>query len=309
MKIRSILVLCGVLLAVGAGCAAQTGQGAGNSEQSYLVYYSALNNLEGESAVAGELRTLAAGQQEIPGLVQALLSKPQTQGLSSPFPTGLRLLDWTMEEGQLHLDLSEQYYSLSGVDLTLADACLTLTLCQLEEVESVYITVEGDEIPYRPMQRLSEGDILLAGGADEPMALDIELWYLTEDGQALGVEQRQIVKTVEQTVAQAVLSAWAEGPRQEGLLPSLPQGSQIRSVEVEDGVCTVDLSPEFIRNLPEDGDEAALVVYAMVNTLCQLEGVDAVQLYIDGSPAPAAGGLPLDRALIPDTTLGAAGDY
>ena len=187
-------------------------------------------------------------------------------------------------------------------------ACaLAGTLCQLEEVDSVYVTVEGDELPYRSMQHLSDGDILLDGGADEPMALDIELWYLTAGGQALGVERRQIVKTVEQTVAEAVLSAWAEGPRQEGLLPCLPQGSQIRSVELQDGVCAVDLSQEFIQGLPEDENAAVLMVYAMVNTLCQLEGVDAVQLYIDGSPAPAVGGLPLDRALIPDAALGAGG--
>ena len=49
------------------------------------------------------------------------------------------------------------------------------------------------------------------------------------------------------------------------------------------------------------------MVYAMVNTLCELDGVEAVQLYIDGEPAPAVGSLPLDRALIPDTTLGTEG--
>lgn len=307
MKKRRILALLGALLAAAAGCAAQAGQSAAGTGETYLVYYSALSDPQGASAVEGEPRTLSEGQAEVPALFQALLAKPSTQGLSSPFPTGLRLLDWTLEEGQLHLDLSEQYYTLSGVDLTLADACLTLTLCQLEGVDSVYVTVEGDELPYRSMQHLSDGDILLDGGADEPMALDIELWYLTAGGRGLGVERRQIVKTVEQTVAEAVLSAWAEGPRQEGLLPCLPQGSQIRSVELRDGVCAVDLSQEFLQGLPEEESTAALMVYAMVNTLCQLEGVDAVQLYIDGSPAPAVGGLPLDQALIPDTTLGAGG--
>ena len=39
----------------------------------------------------------------------------------------------------------------------------------------------------------------------------------------------------------------------------------------------------------------------------QASGVEAVQLYIEGQPAPAVGNLPLDRALIPDTTLGVEG--
>ncbi len=69
----------------------------------------------------------------------------------------------------------------------------------------------------------------------------------------------------------------------------------------------MDLSPEFIQGLPGSETTAALMVYAMVNTLCELDGVEAVQLYIDGEPAPAVGSLPLDRALIPDTTLGTEG--
>ena len=75
---------------------------------------------------------LRGGGDPIPALVDALLSPPETQGLASPFPEGVRLLSWEVEEGRLHLDLSEQYGGLSGVDLTVADACLTLTLCQVE---------------------------------------------------------------------------------------------------------------------------------------------------------------------------------
>ena len=110
----------------------------------------------------GERHTLAQGQDPFPSLMEVLLEGPDSARLTSPFPDGLQLLDWQLEEGRLHLDLSEQYYSLSGVDLTLADACLTLTFCQREEVESVYVTVEGSEIPYRPIQKLTEADILTA---------------------------------------------------------------------------------------------------------------------------------------------------
>lgn len=302
-KRSAALLLCAALMATG-GCASR--ESGGGKGQDYLVYYSALSDQESESAVAGEHRALSAGQETVPALMTLLLSQPESAGLTSPFPDGLQLLDWQLEEGRLHLDLSEQYYSLSGVDLTLADACLTLTFCQLEEVESVYVTVEGRELPYRAVQQLSAGDILLSGGADEPLALGVDLWYLKPDGQTLGVERRQIVKTVDQTLVQAVLAAWAEGP-EDDLKACLPEGSQIREVTLQDGVCTVDLSPEYIQGLPQNERAAALMVYAMVNTLCEVDGVEAVQLYIDGEPAPAVGDLPLDRALIPDLSLSEEG--
>lgn len=299
-------MLCAALLATG-GCAARKADTGGGDGQSYLIYYSALSNEEGESAVEGESHVLSQGQKTVPGLMELLLEQPQSPELTTPFPSGLQLLDWQLKEGVLHLDLSDQYYNLSGVNLTLADACLTLTLCQLEEVDSVYVTVEGHELPYRAIQQLSAENILLAGGADEPMSLGVELWYLRQDGQSLGIERRQIIKNVDQTVVQAVLSAWAEGPEETGLTACLPVGSQILSADLKDGVCTVDLSSEYLQGLPGNETKAALMIYALVNTLCELDGVEAVQLYIDGQPAPAVGSLPLDRALIPDTTLGGEG--
>lgn len=302
-KRGAVLLLCAALLAAGGCTSRENGGGTG---QTYLVYYSALSNQTSESAVAGERRTLSGGQEAVTGLMDLLLSQPQSAGLTSPFPSGLQLLDWQLEEGRLHLDLSDHYYSLSGVDLTLADACLALTFCQLENVDSVYVTVEGHELPYRTTQQLSMENILLSGGADEPMSLGVDLWYLKPGGRSLGVERRQVVKTVDQTLVQAVLAAWADGPEGE-LLSCLPEGSQIRSVELQDGVCVVDLSQEYIDGLPRSEQTAALTVYAMVNTLCELDGVEAVQLYIDGEPAPAVGGLPLDRALIPDTSLSETG--
>lgn len=296
------MALCAALLAAG-GCAAGTPSPDGVEEGSYLIYYSALKDPDGESAVEGEYRSLPEGQEAIPGLVELLRQQPQTEGLTPALPAGLRLLDWQLEEGRLQLDVSEHYYSLSGVDLTLADACLTLTLCQLEEVDSVYLTVEGRELPYRTIQRLTAGDILMAGGADEPMSLNVDLWYLRQEGQSLGVERRQIVKDLGQTTVEAVLSAWAQGPEESDLRAALPEGCRVLAAEVHGGVCAVDLSAEFLEGLPRSETTAALMIYALVNTLCELDGVEAVQLYLDGQPAPAVGGLPLDRALIPDLTL------
>ena len=56
------------------------------------------------------------------------------------------------------MDFSSRYASLSGIDLTLADYSVVLTLTQLEEVEAVMITAEGELIPYRDHQRLTAGD-------------------------------------------------------------------------------------------------------------------------------------------------------
>ena len=165
MKKRHILALaCALSLAAG-GCARTDGTDAAGEQASYKVYYSALEDQQAQAAVDCEAHAFRTGAAVVPDLMQALLSQPDTPGLASPFPEGVRLLSWTLEEGALHLDLSEQFGGLSGVNLTVADACLALTFCQVEGVESVYVTVEGGEIPYRPIQHLTEQDIALDGGA------------------------------------------------------------------------------------------------------------------------------------------------
>lgn len=297
MKRAAILTLAVCLLLPGCSTG-QTGE-----EGTYQVYYSALSDPKAESALAWEPYALPARVEPVPGLVRAMLDEPETTGLTSPFPSGVRLLSWELEEGRLHLDLSEQYGGLTGVDLSVADACLTLTLCQLEGVESVYVTVEGSEIPYRPIQQLTQGRILLEGGAEDPVYVGVELWYPKEDHSGLDGEYRQITVRGEETLPRAVLSAWLEGPRQEALYACMPEGAQVRSASVNDGICTVDLSVEFLTAMPSDQVETLLTVYSIVNTLGELEGVEAVQLLFEGETADFLNGVPLREPLIPDLEL------
>ena len=160
------LALAGTLLVL-CGCSGDSREGADTED--YLIYYSALEDRYAAMAVGYVSLELSGDTQVIPALLEAVFRDPASQDLTSPFPDGVRLLSWELlDEGCLHLDLSEQYGSLTGIDLTVADACLTLTLCQAEGVESVYITVEGDEIPYRPIQRLTREDVLLSTGQESP---------------------------------------------------------------------------------------------------------------------------------------------
>ena len=109
-RVLSSLALC--LLMVGLwGCSQRSGGGKAGD---YQIYYSALSNQNAPLAVECETWTPEAGEQIIPGLLEALLAGPTDPELASPFPDGTRLLGWTLEEGCLRLDLSEQYGDLTG---------------------------------------------------------------------------------------------------------------------------------------------------------------------------------------------------
>lgn len=297
-KLSAAALAC--LLAVAAGCAAPPAEG--ESDGAYCVYYSALSDQQAFSSVDWEVHTLEQGAEPVPALVELLLEGPEDPQLTSPFPHGVQLLSWSLEEGRLHLDLSEQYGGLTGVDLTVADTCLALTLCQVEGVDRVYVTVEGSELPYRPIRQLREEDVLLSGSGEEPVYITVDLWYPRAGALELGVERRQLL-TEEGALVQAVLTAWGEGPQEEGLLSCLPESGQVRSATVQDGICTVDLSAEFVSGLSPDRTQTRLAVYALVNTLGGLETVDGVRLLVEGQRVAHINGVAADQPLTPDLSL------
>ena len=93
-------------------------------------------------------------------LVNALLAGPTQGGLVSPFPQGLSLQSWELEDGLLTLNFSEQYGGLADISLTLADYCLVLTLSQVEGVDTVQIQSAGHTYHSRSHQTMKADEVL-----------------------------------------------------------------------------------------------------------------------------------------------------
>ena len=150
---KYILPLLALLLLL-PGCSS-----AGKKEHDHLLYFPYASYLE-TFALGTQPATPKEGLPIEEALIAALLAGPSDENLVSPFPKNVTLRSWYVRDGILHLNLSEQYGGLSGIALTLADCSITLTLCQLEQITGVSITVEKDPIPFRYRQILTPQDIL-----------------------------------------------------------------------------------------------------------------------------------------------------
>lgn len=301
-----------LLLLVCGGCAIQAAvAGSAPPEGSYRIYYAAAGKSIGGAAVEYEYWTPEGAEPLLEGMLAAVFSPPAGEGLSSPYPYGVSLRAAQVDQGVLRLDLSEQYGELTGIQLTLANYCLALTLCQLEGVEAVRVTVEGRELPYRGGLELRAQDVVLTGDEEKPVYVDAALWFCRSDGAGLGVEMRQVLKTEDDTSPKALLDALAAGPEGEdgALYTLIPPQTQVRSATVEEGVCTVDFSREFLTGAEENAARDRLLLYAVVNTLAgSLENVRSVQFLVEGEPLSALGGLPAYRPIEPDFSLERMGE-
>lgn len=221
-----LLLLCLALLLTGCAASRRT------PKQTFRIY--GLSGAPGGDAISAvdvdwsERKSLTVDQQAQAALEQ-LLGACTEPGYRTPIPQGVTLRSCQLTGGMALVDFSQGYEQLSGIDLTIADYCVTLTLSQLPGISVVRITVE------------------------------------------------------------AIMSALMEGPQTESLSPLLPEGFQMLTVRVESGTCYLNLPRSDVSLLPEGLETQQLLVRGLVNSLCSANGVDRVQLLLDGQVAASFG--------------------
>lgn len=109
---------------------------------------------------------------------------------------------------------------------------------------------------------------------------EVELYFSKPQGLYLGSETRKI-NTSRKPLPCQVVGALLCGPQSDKLKSSIPQGTKLLGVEVKGNVAYVDLSEEFAANIV-DKRQAVLALYSIVNTLAALEGIEKVQILING---------------------------
>lgn len=224
LSLTAALVL---LLSLLCACAAQHAQEM--DENGYELYFlSDPNSAGGGDAIrTQEKRLTLDGAMEtedcVRALMEALLAGPDEPSLSSPIPEGTALKSLKVSGRRAQIDLSAQYARLTGIDLSLADYCITLTLTQLPNVNAVSITADGRELPYRETQVLLSADTLLSSRESGLRPITVSLYFLDSKTGELRAEQQTLALYEGQTRVNALLEALAQGPEDDSLVSLLPE--------------------------------------------------------------------------------------
>lgn len=281
-------------------CACSTGGGEEND--GLRLYFPARSG-------SGGLLSLAVGSEDYYGgadvdsMMEGLLSGPSGEGLDTLIDEEVRLLGWALYEGILQVDMSAAYGELAGVDLTLADCCITLTLSQLEGVERVYITAGGSEVAHRADQVLTAEDMIFTGAEEEPRQISVELYFPRSVDRGLGFEVRELMLTEDDDLYIEVTKALLAGPQSSALHTPFPEGMEVLGVRVADGICYVNFPATLKEKAPGDPMEQDLLLYSIVDTLGNLDAVRAVQLLIEGEIPKNYGSVNTSLPLEPDFSL------
>lgn len=300
---KRVITLWGLLLLTLVSCATQMEHDT-QTQGTVALYFATAESIVGGPAVTTQDYLPTEDGDLVEDLIEQLLAGPLDEEVAeSPFPLGVTLHSYTQEGGQVTVDLSEQYGGLSGIDLTVADYCIALTLCQIEGVESVVITVEGEDMAFRSTQQLDGNDVILTGAEEDAVSVSVALWFPRQEGGGLGVEPRELLLTESDNLYEAVVEALLLGPSYSSLGVTAPEGTQLNSVTVENGICTVDFSEEFL--VIEDRDLATLMIYGVTNSLCSIDRgvVEGVKFQVDGATLYGYGTVNTEEGVSPDFDL------
>ena len=182
MKKFSLLALA--IFAALIAFAACAGGAQDEEESGYALYFlSDLDSSGGGDAIAASSERFVPDETMdtedcVRALMERLLAGPDEASLRSPIPDGTTLRSLSVSGRRAEIDLSAQYARLSGIDLSLADYCITLTLSQLANVNAVRITADGSELPYRKTQVLLAADTLLSSRESGVRPITVQLYFL-----------------------------------------------------------------------------------------------------------------------------------
>ena len=283
-----ILALLAALVAF-ASCAKSAQE---DEESGYALYF--LSDLDasggGDAIAASSVRftpdETMSTEDCVRALMELLLAGPDEAALHSPIPEGTALRSLKVSGRRAEIDLSAQYARLSGIDLSLADYCITLTLSQLPNVNAVSITANGSELPYRKTQVLLSADTLLSSRESGLRPITVQLYFLDSETGELRAEQQTLALYEGQTRVNALLEALAQGPEDDSLLSLLPEDFSVVSSRIENGVCYLSIPANV--SLPEDEGTRALLFGSLEKSILSLSGVDEVQILIEGESGVGA---------------------
>lgn len=289
--------------------------GSTNSAGQLRLYYPAELSTKSRSTGGGDaIASVQVDWQQIGGdqlgrqqqaqyIMEQLLGACKASGFTSPVPDGTALRSCTVTGGTVSVDLSSEYDHLTGIDRTIADYCITLSLMQLTGILAVRLTVEGELPADRTNEVYTSEEVLLTSPEDIVRTVKMVLYFPDQTGQLVGEERRLTVYEGE-TIAQAVVKALTERPMDSygGLdEPLLPAEFTALGANTEGGTCYLNLPSSVTVLLPEDADAQNRMIQGLVDSLCSLEGVEQVQLMLDGEYMLMLGSVPISRPLLPSS--------
>ena len=281
-------------------CACKTGEAKPQGTPITFYYPSADPHASG--GLVGREQYFSEAVPMLSEVLQAYFSSEPPEDGEKLFPTG-----WRYDSHGLHSDgtLSLHFTGRSGkaIEESLTVACITRTFSQLHTIRRVMIYPPEDREPVI----MADNELLFEDNSMHPHQ-ELVLYYPDEQLRFLRRETRMVESMAENEKPAYILQQLLEGTALGDPHGCIPDNTQLLGAWVEGDKCIVNLSSAFEQEMPKRFSVARLAVYSIVNSLTELEGINAVELRVEGAVLKELNLLDLSSGLYRDDRLLQKGD-
>ncbi len=276
-----MILLAALCMSALAACGEEDNSG-GNRLQAYYVSNS-------ETRVEAHPYEMKSDgfEEQLDELLRCLAATPEKLEYKAPLAMGFQVLDVSVEDGKVRLNVDAAYLDLPVTTEVLVRAAVVRTLTQLEGISYVGITVEGNQL-FDSLGNLvgwMNAEQFIDNNGNEINTYElarVKLYFAGEDGTKLIGAYREKHYSTSVPLERFVVEELIAGPsgQVEGLYPTINPSTRIINVMTKDGICYVNLDENFrtvFSNVSTD-----LSIYSIVNSLVELSNINKVQILING---------------------------
>jgi len=230
---------------------------------------------------------LSDAEAQVEELLLALETMPDKLEYKAPLAQEIEVLDFEIKEGNLMLDMNDKYKELSVPLEVLTRAALVRTLTQVNGVNYVGMTIEGQPLMDSlgsPLGMMSAETFVDNEGSqiNSMEQARIKLYFTDETGTQLVAVNRTLIYNTNISMEKLVMEQLIAGPTEmaKGVYPTLNPGTKVLGVTINDGTCYVNLDETFLTQL--SNATAEVVIYSIANSMVELSNVNKVQISVEG---------------------------
>lgn len=198
-------------------------------------------------------------------------------------------------DGQLILYFNDSYNKMEPIQEMLCRAAIVKTVCQLENVGYVEFYVDNKPMMLKdiPTGLMSGNDFVEKTGINSEFRQNVKIIvYMTDsEGEMLHESVLMVESDGSRSIEELVLEQLINGPLpdQGELCPVISPDTVVNRVHSSDGICYVDFNGSFFA--PESGVDEEVAVYGIVNSLCEISGINKVKITINGGDKKGIGNI------------------
>ncbi len=261
------------------GCATKTVDNSG-----YQIYYT--NNNRNMLLSANYVIT----KEDPLDIVKEIWEKMRDPGNASEqyslIPSKLEVLKWDLTDGQLTVTFNSEYINMENLSEVMLRAAFVESVTQLPEIKTVVFHIGNDVL--RNSKNEPIGAMTRSNFINNPVGINsyqhasLTLYFASNDGNSMVREMRDLHYSTNITLPKVVMEQLLKGPMTKNLRNVFTDDVKVLDVYVNDKSCIVNLNKAFLKAGEDLSMKPEVVIYSIVNTLCDVLEIERVQFQIDG---------------------------